>query len=208
MTDIVYATTNPGKFAEVQKIFSGYDISIHSASEFGVDLDVAETGQTLEENAILKAEAYLEAIVKDVVVVSDDTGLEIDALGGEPGIKVRRWKGYRMSDDEILDYTLERLASVPNERRTAQFRTVIAVACHKTDTQVFEGKLRGRLLSKPIEMRVEGLPFQPLFYVTEYDLMLGDLHDMTVKSKLAKNIKTHRERAVEAALPYLATLNH
>jgi inosine/xanthosine triphosphate pyrophosphatase family protein len=96
---------------------------------------------------------------------------------------------------------------VADKQRTAQFRTVIAVASHNKPIKVFEGKLPGRILQEPIDMKVEGLPFQPLFYVTEYDLMLGDLHDMPIAEKLAKNIKTHRERAVEASLVYLATLN-
>ncbi|MBP9670500.1 non-canonical purine NTP pyrophosphatase [Candidatus Woesebacteria bacterium] len=209
MTNIVYATTNPGKFAEVQKIFSGHGITIHPASKYGVNLEVDETGETLEENAILKAEAYSLAINRsDVVVISDDTGLEIDALGNEPGIKVRRWKGYRMSDEEIINYTIERLSGVIDQKRTAHFRTIIAVAELGKKTMTFEGKLYGRILDKPTNLRVEGLPFQSLFYVTEYSLMLGDLHDMDVSQKLAQKIITHRERAVIYALPYLATLNH
>lgn len=209
MTDIVYATTNPGKYAEVQKIFSGHGIMIHPASKYRVNLEVDETGETLEENAILKAEAYSLAINhSDVVVISDDTGLEIDALGNEPGIKVRRWKGYRMSDEEIINYTIERLSGVVDQKRTAHFRTIIAVAELGKKTMTFEGKLYGRILGKPTKLRVEGLPFQSLFYVTEYSLMLGDLHDMDVSQKLARSIITHRERAVISALPYLSTLNH
>lgn len=207
MKSIVYATTNPGKFSEVQKIFSGYDIPIKSASDYAVDLDIEETGQTLEENAILKAEGYLEHLPEDCIVISDDTGLEIDALGGEPGIKVRRWKGYRMSDEEIIAYTLERMQGLEEKERTAHFRTVIAVALRGQKTRVFEGRLNGQILLKPLAMRVEGLPYQSLFYVSEYELMLGQLHDMSVEEKLAKNIKTHRERAVESSLPYLSTLN-
>lgn len=206
MTDIVYATTNPGKFTEVAKLFAGHGITIHSAADYHVDIDVEETGSTLEENAILKAEAYLSAIEEDVIVVSDDTGLEIDALGGEPGIKVRRWKGYKMSDDEIIDYALERLKGVPDAKRTAQFRTVISIAKRGLITQTFSGILPGRIVSEPHTYREEGLPFQPLFFATEYDLMIYEIHQLTIEEKLAKNIHTHRERAVTAALPYLATI--
>ena len=206
MTDIVYATTNPGKFTEVSKLFAGHGITIRSAADYHVDIDVDETGTSLEENAILKAEAYLNAINDDVIVVSDDTGLEIDALGGEPGIKVRRWKGYKMSDDEIISYTLERLKAVPEDQRTAQFRTVIAVAKHGLKTELFAGVLPGRIVMTPHEYREDGLPFQPLFYATDYKLMIYKIHQMTNEEKFAKQIHTHRERAVTAALPYLITL--
>jgi XTP/dITP diphosphohydrolase len=207
MREIVYATTNSGKFSEVSKLFSGYVIGIKSASDYDVDIDVEETGSTLEENAILKAEAYLRAIDSDVIVVSDDTGFEIDALGGEPGIKVRRWKGYKMSDEEIIDYAIERLKGVPENERTAHFRTVISVASRSTPTKTFSGQLEGRILTQPLQTRVEGLPFQPLFFATEYNVMLGELHDMPIEEKIKRNMSTHRERAVIASLPYLATLN-
>lgn len=208
MIDIVYATTNPGKFTEVAKLFSGHGITIHSAADYHINIDVDETGITLEENAILKAEAYLAAIKEDVIVVSDDTGLEIDALGGEPGIKVRRWKGYKMTDDEIISYTLDRLKDVPESKRTAQFRTVIAVAKHGLKTQLFSGILPGRIVLSPHEYREAGLPFQPLFFATDYDLMIYQIHQMSNEEKFSKQIHTHRDRAVTAALPYLATLTN
>ena len=208
MMEIVYATTNPGKFAEVSKLFSGYNIDIKSALDFHVDIDVEETGSSLEENAIIKAESYLNAIDQDVIVLGDDTGLEIDALGGEPGIKVRRWKGYKMSDEEIISYTLERLKNVPQSDRQAQFRTVIAVAKKGSLTRTFSGILPGLIVVEPHEYREEGIPFQPLFYSTEYQKMLYEFRLLTKEDKILKKINTHRERAVIASLPYLATLNH
>ena len=206
MTNIVYATTNPGKFCEVQKLFAGHQIKINSATEYGVNIDVEETGATLEENAILKAEAYLSAIKDDVIVVADDTGLEIDTLGGEPGIKVRRWKGYKMTDEEIIAYALERLKGVLENDRTAQFRTVIAVVKKGIAPRTFSGILPGHIVKDPHAYREEGLPFQPLFYSTEYKMMIYKIHQLPIYEKLARNIITHRERAVLKALPYLATL--
>lgn len=203
---IVYATTNPGKFSEVQKLFAGHGIAIKSAADYQVDIDVPETGTTLEENAILKAEAYRDAIRGDVIVLGDDTGVEIDALGGEPGIKVRRWKGYKMTDDEIIAYTMERLKDVPENKRTAHFRTVIAVAKRGVATRTFSGILPGRIVIEPHTYREEGLPFQPLFFATEYNQMLYQIHTLPMSKKLAKNIITHRERAVISALPYLLSL--
>lgn len=206
MRQIIYATTNPGKFTEVQKLFAGHNIPIKSAADYHVDIDVDETGTSLEENAIIKAEAYRDAIQEDVIVLGDDTGLEIDALGGEPGIKVRRWKGYKMTDDEIIVYTLERLKDIPEDKRTAQFRTVIAIARKGMSTQTFSGILPGQIVVAPHTYREEGLPFQPLFFAAEYKMMIYQIHQMSNEEKFAKHIHTHRERAVIAALPYLATL--
>jgi XTP/dITP diphosphohydrolase len=206
MTDIVYATTNPGKFAEVSKLFAGHNITIKSAADYKVDIDVEETGTTLEANAILKAKAYRDAIQDDVIIVSDDTGLEIDALGGEPGIKVRRWKGYKMSDDEIIAYTLERLKDVPDSKRTAQFRTVIAVAKKDLEIKVFSGILPGRIVTEPHDYREEGLPFQPLFFSKEYNDMLYKIHNLPTEEKIALHIVTHRERAITNSLEYIKSI--
>lgn len=206
MINIVYATTNPGKFSEVQKLFAGHGIAIKSAADYQVDIDVPETGTTLEENAILKAEAYRDAIRGEVIVLGDDTGVEIDALGKEPGIKVRRWKGYKMTDDEIITYAMERLKDVPENKRTAHFRTVIAVAKQGIPTKVFSGILPGRIVIEPHTYREEGLPFQPLFFATEYNQMLYQIHTLPMSEKLAQNIITHRERAIISALPYLISM--
>lgn len=206
MSKLIYATTNPGKFSEVSNLFAGHGIVIHSPAEFGVELDVEESGDSLEANAILKAEAYLSVLPQSAIIVSDDTGLQIDALGGEPGIKVRRWKGYKMTDDEILSYALERLLGVPLSKRTAEFRTVFAVAQSGRQTKTFVGSLPGRILISPHPIRVPGLPFQPLFFSTDYNMMLYQIHDIPVAEKISRNITTHRERAVTNALPYLATL--
>ncbi|MFH2019411.1 MAG: non-canonical purine NTP pyrophosphatase, partial [bacterium] len=90
--------------------------------------------------------------------------------------------------------------------RTAQFRTVIAVAKRGLSTRTFSGILPGRIVTKPHDFREVGLPFQPLFFSIEYNLMLYEVHTLPTKEKLARNIITHRERAVTSALPYLRQL--
>ena len=204
MKEIVYATTNPGKFGEVSKLFLAHGILLHSPSDYGVLVEVPETGSTLEENAILKAEAYRDAIKEDVIVLGDDTGVEIKALGGEPGIRVKRWRGYEMQDEEIINYCLERLSSIKSDDRQAQFRTVIAVAKIGQPTKTFSGVLDGRIVASPIPLRIKGFPFESIFYATDYDLMLGEIHQLSIEEKLKRNIITHREKAVIASLPYLS----
>lgn len=201
MPKLVYATTNPGKFAEVQKILAHHGIEISSPAELGIHLDVEEPGETLEENAQLKAEAYLPYLPDGSIVIGDDTGVEIDALGGEPGIRVRRWKGYKMTDEEIIEYCLSRLKNIPVGTRSAQFRTVLAIAQKGEPTQYFDGVLRGEILLTPRKERREGMPFWPIFYIPELKMTLGEFHAQPMDFQLAH--PTHREKAVLAALPYL-----
>ena len=113
-----------------------------------------------------------------------------------------------MSDNEIIEYALERLKNVSKDKRGAQFRTVIAVAKKGLPIKVFSGVLRGSIVSEPHPYREEGLPFQPLFYADEYKQMLYEIHTLPTIQKLEQKIITHRERAVLAALPYLATLTN
>lgn len=182
---LVYATGNPGKFAEVAKLFFAHTLTLHSPAEYKVTLEVSETGNTLEENAILKAEAYRDALPEGCIVIGDDTGLEIDALGGEPGIHVRRWQGHRMTDEEIIAFCLKRMKDIPVGERGAQFRTVLAIANRGHPTNLFDGIYRGTISQSALPTRTPGFPFRSLFVGAH---------------------PTHRVHAVEAALPYLKKL--
>ncbi len=196
--EILYATTNPGKLGEVKK-YLGSEITVVSPRERGLDIEVDETADTLEENALLKARAFHQASPSDLVM-GDDTGLEIDALGGEPGVHVRRWKDgqTRLSDEEIIEYCLERLKGVPPGQRGAQFRTVIALVTPEGEEHTFDGILRGEMVTEPLDLRIEGFPFRGLFYVTEANCYLGELED-----KPDTNVLTHRQRAVRNTVDWL-----
>lgn len=239
---LFYATTNPGKIFEVGKFLKPFGIELLGPKDLGLSIDVPEEGETLEENAIAKAQAYLDAGV-DMPVISDDTGIEIDVLDGEPGIHVRRWKDKktRMSDEEVIDYCLMRMKGIHKSKRVAQFRTVIAVGvCHSgaslqaiesrgllpkrsyrpamaglqvvedsdsgrdDSIELFDGVLRGVILEKPAPMRIEGFPFESLFYIPEWKMVLGDVHQLPIEKK--RKFLTHRERAMEKVLPRLRAL--
>lgn len=204
MKKVIYTTTNPGKFSEVKSLFAEQGIVVHLPREFGVEIDVDETGSTLEENAILKAEAYINAVPSDCILLGDDTGVEIDALGGEPGIKVRRWKGYKMSDAEIREYCLERMKDVPLGQRQAHFRTVIAVAAQGYETRIFEGTLHGSIVGVAAPQVHEGFPFESLFYVDPWGKLIGEIYALSASER--EKFKTHRHAAVSATIPYLRSL--
>ena len=138
-------------------------------------------------------------------MIADDTGVEIDALGGEPGIKVRRWKGYKMTDEEIIHYCLERMKDVPEGQRGAQFRTVLAIIQNDSPVKYFDGILRGEILTNPLPARREGMPFWPIFYLPNLKMTLGQFHDQPMEFQVAN--PTHRELAVLSALPYLRSLH-
>ncbi len=172
--ELLYATNNPGKVIEISKLLNFNEIRVVCPKDLGIELDVPETGNTLEENATLKVEGFRK-VVDEMLILADDTGLEIDALDGEPGIHVRRWRDgeIRMTDQEIIDYCLERMKDVPKELRGAQFRTVLALGQPNGTIETFEGILRGVILEKPADIRVEGFPFESLFFVTEWNMLLG-----------------------------------
>jgi XTP/dITP diphosphohydrolase len=199
MKKLLYATTNPGKIMEVRKIVRSAGLDLLAPPEIGLALDVPEDGASLEENASAKARAYLERVDGNLIVMADDTGIEIDALGGEPGIHVRRWIGRRMTDQEIIDFCLARLADLPPERRGAQFRTVIALGTPGGEIELFDGTLRGVILPEADPLRIKGFPFESLFFVPEWDMLLGQAHLLPAEAKSA--FVTHRERAVRRALP-------
>ncbi len=202
---ILYATTNPGKFAEAARHFEARGYTISSPEMMGLSRVIEESGNSLEENAILKAEAYLPHISDDTIVIGDDTGIEIDALGGEPGIKVRRWLGHHMSDQEIVDYTLKRLKKVTLQKRTAHFRTVLAIAQKGRDTITVDGVLSGQILTAPVGRMREGMPFWQIFYIPELKMTLGQFHSKSIEYQLEH--PTHREKAIQAAVAYLTTLH-
>ena len=213
-THLIYATSNPGKVMEMSKHLGSLGVKVETMQNFDFpELDVPETGTSLGENAVIKVVAYSKALQsrpdlqgKKFLVLSDDTGLEIDVLGGKPGIHVRRWKGYRMSDEEIVEHALSVMAPFSEEQRGAQFRTVLAVGVvdkgHRdSDPKLFEGTLRGVVLEAPIGIPIEGFPFERLFYVPEWGIHLGGSHQLPAEEK--GKLLSHRERAVTAAIPFI-----
>lgn len=199
---LLYATGNAGKIFEVSRHLQPTGLGVVSPQELGLSAVVEESGTTLEENALLKARAY-HKLVPQHLIMADDTGLEIDSLGGEPGVFVRRWKDHvhDMTDQEIIDYTLERLAGTVDGERRAQFRTVIALIWPDGTEKLVDGVLRGQIVQKPAEIHIPGLPFEGLFYVPEWGYLLGETRIMEHDQK--KDFLSHRERAVEKVVSLL-----
>jgi XTP/dITP diphosphohydrolase len=195
MQRVLYATNNSGKIFEVSRHLEPIGIQVTAPADLGISIEVPETGTTLEENAFLKARAFREQ-VKDMIIIADDTGLEIDALGGEPGVFVRRWRDHvnDMDDQEIIEYTLERMAGISQDKRGAQFRTVMAVIFPDGREEQVDGILRGFITEEANkEVHIPGLPFEGLFYVPEWGYLLGETRKMEHGDK--QSFLSHREKA-------------
>ena len=122
MSTLLLATTTPGKLREFREIFAELPFRLTTLDDQGIDMDVEETGATFAENALLKARAYARA--SGLLTLADDSGLEIDALGGEPGVYSARWPTYDTPYPERFTLIFQRLADLPPEQRTARFRSI------------------------------------------------------------------------------------
>lgn len=196
---IVIATSNHHKLDEFRAILSGVPFEIVSASDLGQSVMIEETGGTFAENAILKAIAYAEAAGE--LTLADDSGLEVDALHGEPGIYSNRWAGEGVSSAERNRLLNERLADVPDEQRTARFRCAIAIASPAPLGlyDVVEGTLEGRITREPRGRG--GFGYDPIFYVPDQGATVGELPEAV------KNRISHRGRAATKALVLLRRLS-
>jgi XTP/dITP diphosphohydrolase len=191
MSRILVATTNPGKIAEYQAILSEPGIQLLGLREVGVAFEVDEPGRTFEENARLKARVYADA--SGLLTLADDSGLCVDALGGAPGIFSAR---YGPDPASRIERLLLEMADVPDERRTARFVCVIALAEPGGGTHAFEGVCEGRIARRPEGTR--GFGYDPIFYLPEYDQTMAEL-PLSLKNEIS-----HRARAAARLKAWLA----
>lgn len=189
MRTLLLATTNEGKLKEFRKIFRDLPFELLSLRDVHIDLDVEETGTTFAENAILKAQTY--ARLADMLALADDSGLEIDALGGAPGIYSARFAGRETPYSERFRLILERLQPVPPTEWTARFRCAIALAEPADYTRVVEGAIEGVITDNP--RGENGFGYDPLFFVPEFGQTTAEM------DPILKNQISHRGRAAEAA---------
>ncbi|HEV8194464.1 MAG TPA: RdgB/HAM1 family non-canonical purine NTP pyrophosphatase [Ktedonobacterales bacterium] len=197
--DLLIATTNPHKVEEFREILGDLPYRLVSPTEIGLELEVEETGTTFAENARLKASAYADA--SGMLALADDSGLEIDALGGEPGIYSARWAGENVSYPERFELLFARLAGVPREKRSARYRCAIAIAAPTPSGPIGEvdGTLEGLIADEP--RGTGGFGYDPIFYVPEKGRTVGEM------SAEEKHRISHRARAATAARRVLDALS-
>jgi len=197
----VLATLNPHKVTELSRILDGdggpgAGVSLTSLAEFPCAPDVAETGATFADNALLKARAI--AAFTGLPAVADDSGICADALNGMPGVLSARWSGRHGDDQANLDLLLAQLADIPDERRGAEFRCAAALVQPGGAEQVTVGVLRGRLIRA--RRGAGGFGYDPIFIPDGGTLTTAEL------SPADKDAISHRGRAFRALAPAIAAL--
>jgi XTP/dITP diphosphohydrolase len=196
MPRLLLATTNRGKAAEYGDLLKGLDFELVTLDQVGINQAAPEDYSTFEQNARSKAEFY--SALSGLITLADDSGLEVDTLNGEPGVRSSRYAGEDATDAERVNFLLNKLRQIPLEKRTARFRCVIAVAIPGGKTVTFEGKCEGQIALKPAGEN--GFGYDPVFYLPEYLKTIAE-----IPSEL-KNKLSHRGRAAQKARPFLEKL--
>ena len=198
MQTILLATENPGKIEEIEEILESYRLHLVTPGTLGIVLRVVEDGRTYAENAAKKALAFARA--SNLVAIGDDSGLEVEALDGAPGIRSHRfapWEG--ATDADRRRYLLERLKGQPHPPELrgwpACFHCTVAIAKPDGQTRFAEGDCPGLII--PEERGSKGFGYDPIFYLPEYQQTMAEL-DMQEKNQVS-----HRGRALRAAVPLI-----
>ncbi|MFD1039552.1 XTP/dITP diphosphatase [Virgibacillus byunsanensis] len=188
MKQILIATKNPGKAKEFKAFFSDYGINAVSLLDIPEDIkDIEETGATFEENAALKAEQIAQMM--QIPVLADDSGLEIDALNGRPGIFSARYAGEAKSDEANVEKVLSELKEVSKDKRTARFVCVLAIAKPQEETIFRAGYCEGKIALSPIGEN--GFGYDPIFVPNGHSQTMAQLQPNE------KNKISHRKNAID-----------
>ena len=192
MNKIILASNNPNKLIEFRAIFTNYNII--SLSELGFNKDIPETGSTLEENALIKVREIFK--VTNSICISDDTGLEVFALNGDPGVFSARYAGEPSNAEENIKKLLNELENISN--RGARFRTVIA---YKDSNQelLFEGIVQGAITLEP--KGISGFGYDPVFMPNNHRLTFAEM-PIDIKNSIS-----HRANAIEKLRAYFLSKN-
>jgi XTP/dITP diphosphohydrolase len=194
LTKLLIATNNPGKVREYEELLVRLPVEVTYPVQEGLVLDVDESGVTFEENASIKALAYARA--SGLLTMADDSGLEVDALDGAPGVRSARYAGPDATEVDRYRKLLAALAGVPAEGRTARFRCVVAIAQPGGAVETADGACEGEIGFEP--RGEHGFGYDPVFVVAGYEGKTMAELDPEIKNRIS-----HRARAVAAAMPLL-----
>jgi len=188
MQKFVLASNNKGKLREFNDMFSSMSITVLPQADFDIE-EIEETGLSFVENAILKARNA--ALHSGLPAIADDSGIEVDALKGAPGIYSARYAGAGASDAENLNKLLQALEGVPAEKRTARFQCLLVYMRHENDPTpvICQGTWEGKILEAP--QGENGFGYDPVFFVPDYNCSSAEL------TREVKNSLSHRAKALK-----------
>jgi len=196
MSKLLLATNNQAKVREYRSLLQSLSCELVTLAEQGITTIVNEEGDSLEENARLKAAVL--ANEGQLLALADDSGLEVDVLGGEPGRLSARYAGEGASDKDRVNYLLSRLKNVPWQQRSARFRCVIALATPEGEVELCSGECKGMITLEP--KGEQGFGYDPVFYLPELDKTMAEL-PLEVKNQVS-----HRGQAARKACQILERL--
>lgn len=199
MKHLLIATKNPGKFQEISEALQALPLRLLSLADLGISEDAEERGKTHEENAVLKAKFYFQKT--NFPTLAEDSGIYVDAFPGELGVQTRRWEGlHRATDKEWIEYFLEKMAGVPEEKRGAKFVCRAALILTAEDfkrPKIFNGETRG-IITQNLETPLkEGIPISSCFRPDGFSKVYAAL------SIAEKNQVSHRGKAMHAVAEFL-----
>ncbi len=199
MKKLLIATTNPGKLEEITSFLIDLPVTLVSLKDITIKEKPEENGKTFEDNAILKAQFYADR--SGLPTIADDGGLEIDVLGGEPGVKSHRWihDDREDEDEELIQYAIKRLFGVLLEKRGAQLYAFVAFALPKGKVRTAEGIIRGVIPIQPSDTRIAGFPYRSLLYLPKL-FKFYNSDQLTTEENDAYN---HRKKALEELKPVI-----
>lgn len=195
---LLIATHNPAKAAEYKHYLSDLELEILSLSDLNITKEAPEDGETFEENAVKKVKFYHR--LSGLSVIGDDGGLMIDALDGAPGLKSRRWLGYRMTDEEMIQSVIEKMKDVPEGKRTCHLVGIIALVMSDGTLYTQWAQIDGVVAQEPTKKRIEGFPYRSFFYLPQFKKFYLDLTDEEHEQI------NHRKIALFNLRPYLLEL--
>lgn len=195
---ILLATQNQGKVKELQEMLADTQIDVISLRDVENWEDVEETGSTFAENASLKARIAAERT--GYIALADDSGLEVDALNGEPGVYSARYAGEPKDDERNNDKLLKAMEKVPDEERAARFRCALVIATPEGKEFLTEGTIEGRI--SRMRRGKDGFGYDPLFFMPDFGRTMAEL------TVIQKNKVSHRAQAFQKAIPILKELIH
>ncbi len=172
---LLIASHNPAKINEYKRYLSDLPLELVTLSDLNINQEAPEGAKTFKENAIKKVKFYHK--LTNLPAIGDDSGLMIDAFGGEPGVKSRYWLGYKMTDEEMIQAVMERMKGVPPEKRACRLVAVVALVMPDGRVHTAQAKTEGMVTEKPIDARLNGYPYRSFFYIKQFQKFYIELTD-------------------------------
>ncbi|HJV44498.1 MAG TPA: XTP/dITP diphosphatase [Bacillota bacterium] len=193
---IVLATRNKGKIKELREMLAKYQVEVLGLDDFPQTPEVEEDGLTFEHNAIKKAQTISDYLM--LPALADDSGVEVDALGGQPGVFSARFAGNHATDEQNNRKIIEAIRDIPESERSARFRCVLALAVPGKEVWTCDGVCEGVIITEP--QGTNGFGYDPLFFLPKFGLTMAQL------SSEGKNQISHRGKAVRNFIEHIHEL--